>query len=135
MTERWLKICHDGIMKFVDLPCSRDDEYPRTPFLDAVYREINCDSIEIVHARGFNAFFAECDCVLIIDECGKLKDGCEDRVNGLCSLMYAPGIDCIVGDALLGFRSGPEVVPCPESLYHEFVKSVQRIFSDYHLVR
>ena len=113
--EKWLKICHTGEMKFVEMPCSVEDEYPKTPFLDALYRELNCNSIEIVHAQGFRSFLPGRPAI-IIDECGKLKDGWEDRINCLCTLMYAPGVDCIVGDALLGMQLGPELVPFPESV-------------------
>ena len=127
--EKWLKICHTGELKLVEMPDSLKDCYPATPFLDALYRELHCDSIEIVHARGFRNFLPG-DPVIIIDECGKLKDGYENRVNSLCSLMYAPGFDCIVGDALLGMQQGPEVVPFPVALYEDFAKKMVCMFSD-----
>lgn len=127
--EKWLKICHTGELKFVDMPCSVEDDYPRTPFLDALYRELNCDSIEIVQMHGFKAFFPGRP-VIIIDECGKLKDGYENRVNNLCSLFYAPGIYCIVGDALLGMQQGSEVVPYSVALYEDFVINMAEIFTD-----
>lgn len=127
---KWLKICHTGELKLVEMPDSLKDCYPVTPFLDALYRELNCDSIEIVHARGFETFFPGARPVIIIDECGKLKDGYENRVNGLCTLMYAPGMDCIVGDALLGAQLGPEVVPFSVALYENFAKKMVCMFSD-----
>ena len=127
--EKWLKICHTGEMKLVEMPCSTEDEYPNTPFLDALYRELNCDSIEIVHAQGFRSFLPGRPAI-IIDECGKLKDGWEDRINCLCTLMYAPGVDCIVGDALLGMQLGPELVPFPESVYEDFAKKMVSCFTD-----
>lgn len=127
--EKWLKICYTGELKFVDMPRSIEDDYPRTPFLDALYRELNCDSIEIVQMHGFRALLPGRP-VIIIDECGKLKDGFEDRVNSLCSLFYAPGIDCIVGDALLGMQLGPEVVPYPVEAYEDFAKKMVCSFTD-----
>ena len=127
--EKWLKICHTGELELVDMPCSIEDDYPRTPFLDALHRELNCDSIEIVQMHGFRVFFPGRP-VIIIDECGKLKDGFEDRVNGLCSLFYAPGIDCIVGDALLGMQQGPDVVPYSVAMYEDFAKNMAEIFAD-----
>lgn len=132
--ERWLKICHNGEMKFVDLPCSSEHHDPTYPFLHAVYRELDCDSIEIVRTKGFDALFSCRECMIIIDGCGKLKEGFENRINNLCTLNYAPGMDCIVGDALLGFRMGPEILPFPEEMYRHFIGYIESIFDDFHFV-
>ncbi len=129
--EKWLKICHDGKMRYVELPSSVDES---SFFLNALYRELDCDSIEIVRVRGFDAFFSGIEPVIIIDECGKLKDDWELRINGLCTLGYAPLADCIVGDAVLGFRVGPDVLPLPESLYASFIRDIESVFSDFRFV-
>ena len=124
--EKWLKISHTGELKYVDLPNSRSDG----AFLDAVRHEIDCDWIEFVHIRFFGK-----DLCLMIDECGKLKEGFEHRVNGCASLMYAPGMDCIIGDALLGRYQRLDdgeiyVVPCEPSFYDNFILSMTTALAD-----
>ena len=127
---KWLKISYKGEMRYVDLPDSRSDGL----FLDAVLREIGCDWIEFVHVR-----FLGKELCFMIDELGKLKDGWEDRVNHCGSLMYAPGVDCIVGDLLLGRYQRLDdgeiyVVPCEEDYYKDFVCMMTRNFSDLSFV-
>lgn len=128
--EKWLKISHTGELRYVELPDSRSDG----AFLTAVHREIDCDLIEFVHVR----FFGE-DLCLMIDECGKLKEGWQERVNYPASLMYAPGVDCIVGDALLGRYCRHDdgeiyVVPCELEFYRDFIKKMCSLFSDVRLI-
>lgn len=127
---KWLKISHTGELRYVELPDSRSDG----AFLAAVHREIDCDMIEFVHLR----FFHEHLC-LMIDECGKLKDGWQERVNNVASLMYASGYDCIVGDGLLGrFQRLDDgeiyAVPCEPAFYRDFVKKMCLIFSGVRLI-
>lgn len=127
---KWLKISHSGELKYVDLPDSRSDG----AFLDAVYRELDVAWIEFVHVR----FFGE-DLCLMIDECGKLKDGWQVRVNTCASLMYAPGVDFIVGDALLGRYQRLDdgeiyVVPCEPEFYRSFVDKMCSAFIDLRFV-
>jgi hypothetical protein len=128
--DRWLKISYTGELRYVDLPDSRSG----FEFLDAVYRELDVKWIEFVYV----SFFGE-DLCLLIDECGKLKDGWEDRVNNCATLMYAPGVDCIVGDALLGRYQCLDdgdfyVVPCEPEYYKEFIRKMCDVFDDVHFV-
>ena len=130
--EKWLKICHNGKMKYVEMPSSREE--PSYPFLHAVYKELDCDIIEIVRVAGFDFLFpAGSRPIIIIDEYGKLKKDPELRINNLCSLGYAPGLDCIVGDALLGLQVGPDVIPCSPELYDHFVQCIEKITTDFKL--
>jgi hypothetical protein len=127
---KWLKISHTGELRYVELPDSCSDG----AFLVAAHRELDCDMIEFVHLW----FFHEHLC-LMIDECGKLKDGWQERVNNVASLMYAPGSDCIVGDGLLGrFQRLDDgeiyAVPCEPEFYRDFVKKMCLTFSDVRLI-
>ena len=133
-SNRWLKIGFDGTFRYVDLPDSFHDS--DNPFLEACYRELNCDSIEIVRCSpaANEVFCGGFECVLIIDECGKLKEGFEDRINNVCTLLFAPGFDIIVGDALLGMRIGADVVPLPIRYYVGFVKAVTDFFEEWRKI-
>lgn len=132
--DKWLKICQDGTMKYVDMPSSKEE--PSYPFLDALYKELDCFSIEIVRVTCFDFMFPKgFELIIIIDECGKLKEDWELRINSLCTLGYAPGVDCIVGDAVLGRRIGPDVVPLSQKEYDHFVQCIEEIFSDFRLER
>ena len=132
--QKWLKICHTGKMHYVELPSSRQE--PSFEFLEAAYRELDCSIIEIVRVRGFDFAFPEGSCpVIIIDECSKITEDPELRINGLCTLGYAPAFDCIVGHALLGLQVGPDVVPCPLELYEHFVQCIEEIFTDFRMER
>lgn len=127
---KWLKVSHTGEMRYVELPDSRSDGV----FLNAVHRELDIDWIEFVHVRFFGA-----DLCLLIDECGKLKDGWEDRVNSVCSLIYASGVDCIVGDALLGRYQRLDdgeiyAVPCEPEFYRDFTAKMCAVFTDLRFV-
>ena len=127
---KWLKISYTGEMRYVDLPDSRSDG----AFLNAALRELDVDWIEFVYVRFFGT-----DLCLLIDECGKLKDGWEDRVNNPGSLMYAPGVDCIVGDLLLGRYQRLDdgeiyVVPCEPAFYQDFVRKMCTAFTDCRFV-
>ena len=132
--QKWLKICHDGRMMYVDMPDSTED--PSYPFLNAVHREIDCDLIEIVRVAGFDFMCPTgTNPIIIIDECGKLKKDPELRINNLCTLGYAPGLDCIIGDALLGRQVGPEILPLTQEQYDHFVQCIEEIFTNFQLVR
>ena len=132
--QKWLKICYDGRMMYVDLPDSTEE--PSYPFLDAVHRELDCDLIEIAHVMNFDFMFPNgTNPIIIIDECGKLKEAPELRINKLCTIGYAPNVDCIVGHALLGRQVGPEILPLTQELYDHFVQCIEEIFSDFRLVR
>lgn len=121
MKEKWLKISHSGELSYVELPPSVggvDFE-----FLHALNRELGSELIEIVRVRGFDSMFpVGSEPVIIIDECGKLRDDAHKRCNSLCTLMYAPGADWICGDAILGNRIGPDVYPFPEHVYQRFAE-------------
>lgn len=124
--SKWLKISHKGELSYVDLPDSRG---PCSPFLDGVYRELDCSWVGFVRVN----FFGDQLC-LMVDECGKLKDGWQDRINFCASLMYAPGEDVIVGDVILGrfewCGDGDNVVPCSPEFYRDFVRKMVSAFTD-----
>ena len=127
---KWLKISQTGELRYVDLSDSRSGGV----FLNAVYREIGCDIIEFVHSR----FLGEHIC-LMVDACGKLKDGWPSRINNLASLIYAPTLDSIVGDALLGRFTQLDdgeiyAVPCEPDFYEGFIKRMCSAFDDVHFV-
>ena len=101
---KWLKINHDdakSTFEYVELP---ED---LSLWLDGVYRELSCESIEVV-STSFHPW------VLVIDECGKLKDDWLSRLNTVASILYGSWIDCIVGDCLLCHRVGADLVPLSE---------------------
>ena len=128
--SKWLKISHNGEMRYVDLPDSRSDG----AFLNAVQREISCDLIEFVYCR-----LAGMRLCLMIDECGKLKDDWPSRVNHPASLLYASGEDCIVGDVLIGTTRRLDdgeiyVVPCEPEYYDHLVKVFSCAFSGVSFV-
>lgn len=123
--EKWLKISADDHLSLVELPSSLDDSC--SSFLNGCYRELDCDTIEIVRVSQFDVFFKGFCPVLIIDECGKLKD---KRCNSLCSLFYAAPFDFIVGDALLGHRVGPDIFPFTVEQYRTFVDTICSVFSN-----
>lgn len=129
---KWLKISHTGELRYVDLPDGRPGN--TMPLFSALEKELNCEWIEFVRAH----WFGETGLCLIVDECGKLKDDVKERVNHCASLMYAPGFDCIVGDAILGqymmFSDGEYIVPLDPGKYKEIVDCLLRIFSDVKLV-
>ena len=101
----YLKINYDPKKpRFEEIELSEDVH----EFLDMCYREIGCESIEVAPT------FVQ-DIVLIIDEQGKCFDGWEQRVNSFATLLYGNIYDCIVGDAILARRFGPELIPLNET--------------------
>ena len=62
--KKWLKISHNGEMRYVDFPDSRSGG----TFLNAVHREINCDLIEFVYCRFFHMKL----CLMIDDHSTKI---------------------------------------------------------------
>lgn len=88
-------------------------------FLYACYDAIGCSSIETVRTviRGL---------VLIIDEEGKLKDGWQNRINKVATILYGTYCDAIVGDAILARVEGENLVPLTaqdaERIYAHFGK-------------
>lgn len=73
-------------------------------FLEACYKSIGCECIEVVPSRFMGLY-------LIIDESGKLKDGWSDRINPVASKLFGVWCDNIVGDAILAKASGSDLVP------------------------
>ena len=118
--EKWLKITHTNELYYVELP----DSHGNT-FLDAAHRELECGWIEFVYCR-----FQNLTLCLLIDECGKLKDGWTNRINNVATLLYAPGIDCIIGNALLGKIVGEDVVPLSADEYRRFIQFITSVLSD-----
>lgn len=97
----YLKINHDDAkppFESIDLPSE-----PRA-FLHACYDAIGCDCIQTVPTvmRGV---------LLVIDDEGKLKDGWQNRVNKIASILYGSSWDPIVGDAILARVDGENLVP------------------------
>lgn len=64
--------------------------------LDELYLGANCDTIQIVSMRY------DKDLLMCIDDNGKIL---RKNVNLVASMMYAPGLDFIVGDAVIGTRN------------------------------
>lgn len=97
----YLKINYDeskNPLEEIDLP--EDTE----GFLEACYSHLHCGCIEVVPTvmRGY---------YLIIDECGKLKDGWHNRVNTIASELYGSWWDTIAGDAILARVRIADLVP------------------------
>lgn len=102
---------HDGTGRVVDLPEDR--------WLETAYDLIGCDCIEIVQT-----VFR--DVVLVIDDSGKLKEDWEDRINHDASALYFGSNfgDMIVGNAILAYRVGPDLVPVPHDLLMRIFKVI-----------
>lgn len=62
--------------------------------LDEIRELLECDIFEVVHLRGFPIP----KIVMLVDECGKLRD---KSINPIASILYAEGADYIAGEALL----------------------------------
>lgn len=109
--DHYLLLRSDGTGSFVEIP---DDRW-----LETAYDLIGCDCIEIVQT-----VFR--DVVLVIDESGKLKDGWEDRINHAASDLYFGFSfnDLIIGNAILAYRVGPDLVPVPSDLLLQVFKVI-----------
>lgn len=73
-------------------------------WLDACYKALRCRTIETTSTvvRGL---------VLVIDDEGKLRDGWENRINKVASVLYGSDCDPIVGDAILARVNDEGLVP------------------------
>lgn len=113
----YLKIYYDNRQPtLVDIPTE-----PHA-FLEACYREIECDCIEVAPTR-FDGI------VLILDESGKLKEGCQDRVNLRATMLYSGGhIDPIVGNVLVGRVVSEDIVGLTDNLTEQEVRALFRAF-------
>lgn len=113
----FLKIYYDNRQPtLVDIPTE-----PHA-FLEACYREIECDCIEVASTR-FDGI------VLILDESGKLKEGWRDRVNLKATMLYAGGdTDAIVGDVLVGRVINEDIVGLTDGLTEKEARALFRAF-------
>lgn len=85
MTENW----------YIKIKISGDIDFVQCDDLDDYYREIDCDTVQMVTPHDSKRK----DLVMILDDNGKLvgKD-----VNMIASGLYALDYDLIVGDVLIG---------------------------------
>lgn len=105
----YIKIHHDEAIyppfELIELPDSNSRD-----FLQACYRAIDCDCIEVVQTviRGL---------IMIVDESGKLKDGWQAKHNIVATTLYGRYglVDPIVGDVILARVQNDEIVPLTSS--------------------
>ncbi len=74
--------------ELVEIPCDISE------WLKTVHRLIGAHTIDIIHTQIPNL-------VLVIDDCGKLRDNWSDRVNTIATKLYGYHIDPVVGDCIL----------------------------------
>lgn len=99
----YLKINYDD-----SKPTFEELELPEdvTGWLHAVHNILGCRTIQTVPSPLSRI-------VLIIDDDGKLKDGWENRINRVATILY--GHDYITGDAILGRVYGDDIIPLTSS--------------------
>lgn len=83
----WMKINNDSSFECIEMDAK----------LDNFYREINCDTIQIVRVLPGKPWFEPFR--LILDDNGKVYN---KPINVLATYLYAYEYDTIVGDVLLG---------------------------------
>lgn len=117
MDEKWgyLIIKATGEIEVVE-----SDTYEFT--LDELYKGANCDTIQIVNCRQISM-----DLLMCIDDNGKIH---RKPVNHVCTYMYEPLYDVIVGDAVIGTRlcpdpyAEPDIYKMPYSMCLELKKNL-----------
>lgn len=89
----------DGSIELVE-----SDTYEFT--LDELYKGATCDTIQIVPCISVDR-----DLLMCIDDNGKVN---HRPINMIATMLYAPGQDFIVGDAVIGTRMCPDPYAEPD---------------------
>lgn len=74
--------------------------------LDELYKGATCDTIQIIPCYAVDR-----DLLMCIDDNGKVN---HRPINMVATMLYAPGQDFIVGDAVIGTRQCPDPYAEPD---------------------
>lgn len=95
--EKFVKLTVDGEAYIAELERGEDGL-----LLDGFYRELSCESIEVVNVRRDLQDVYGVPFRMIVDEMGKCRAGWTDRINYHATATCSSYTDLIVGDVLIG---------------------------------
>lgn len=74
--------------------------------LDELYKGADCGTIQIISCQAVDR-----DLLMCIDDNGKIQ---RKPINEIATILYSPGYDFIVGDAVIGTRMCPDPYAEPD---------------------